>query len=58
LPARLFLDLVEANRRQLVDAGVLAKNIDAAAPCTSCQRRRLVRHAIPSNCSASARRRA
>jgi polyphenol oxidase len=29
LPVKLFLDLVEANRRQLLDAGVLAKNIDA-----------------------------
>ena len=36
LPVRLFLDLVEANRRQLLDAGVLAKNIDTASPCTSC----------------------
>jgi len=36
LPAKLFLDLVEANRRQLLDAGVLAKNIDIAAPCTAC----------------------
>ena len=36
LPVRLFLDLVEANRRQLLGAGVLAKNIDAAAPCTAC----------------------
>ena len=36
LPVRLFLDLVEANRRQLVDAGVLAKNIEASAPCTTC----------------------
>ena len=36
LPMKLFLDLVEANRRQLLDAGVLAKNIDAAAPCTAC----------------------
>ncbi len=26
LPKRIFLDLVEANRRQLIDAGVLAKN--------------------------------
>ena len=34
LPVKLFLDLVEANRRQLLDAGVLAKNIDTAAPCT------------------------
>lgn len=36
LPIKLFLDLVEANRRQLLDAGVLAKNIDTAAPCTAC----------------------
>jgi hypothetical protein len=36
VPAKLFLDLVEANRRQLLDAGVLAKNIDAKAPCTVC----------------------
>jgi YfiH family protein len=36
LPVKLFLNLVEANRRQLLDAGVLAKNIDATAPCTAC----------------------
>jgi polyphenol oxidase len=36
LPVRLFLDLVEANRRQLLDAGVTAKNIDAEALCTAC----------------------
>jgi YfiH family protein len=36
LPVKLFLNLVEANRRQLLDAGVMAKNIDAAAPCTAC----------------------
>ena len=36
LPVKLFLDLVEANRRQLLDAGVLVKNIDTAAPCTAC----------------------
>ncbi len=35
-PVKLFLDLVEANRRQLLDAGVLAQNIDAMAPCTAC----------------------
>ena len=38
LPVKLFLDLVEANRRQLLDAGVVAKNIDASAPCTACHR--------------------
>ncbi len=36
LPVKLFLDLVEANRQQLLDAGVPAKNIDVAAPCTAC----------------------
>jgi hypothetical protein len=37
LPVKLFLDLVEANRRQLLDAGVPAKNIDTtAASCTVC----------------------
>ncbi len=36
LPVNLFLDLVEANRRQLIDAGVPAKNIDASSPCTAC----------------------
>ena len=36
VPVKLFLDLVEANRRQLLDAGVLARNIEATAPCTAC----------------------
>ncbi|MFI5114095.1 MAG: peptidoglycan editing factor PgeF [Terriglobales bacterium] len=36
LPAKLFLDLVEANRRQLLDAGVPPENIEASAPCTAC----------------------
>lgn len=36
LPVKLFLDLVEANRRQLVDAGVLGRNIDTSSPCTAC----------------------
>jgi polyphenol oxidase len=36
LPVKLFLDLVEANRRQLLDAGVMAKNIDVVGPCTAC----------------------
>ena len=35
LPVKLFHDLVEANR-QLLDAGVLKKNIDAVGPCTAC----------------------
>ncbi|MBI1740365.1 MAG: peptidoglycan editing factor PgeF [Acidobacteriales bacterium] len=37
LPVKLFLDLVEANRRQLLDAGVPAKNIDASSLCTACR---------------------
>jgi polyphenol oxidase len=37
LPTKLFLDLVEANRRQLLDAGVLAKNIEASRLCSSCR---------------------
>jgi len=36
LPVKLFLDLVEANRRQLRDAGVMAKNIDVTSSCTAC----------------------
>jgi YfiH family protein len=36
LPVKLFLDLVEANRRQLLGAGLTAKNIDTTAPCTAC----------------------
>ncbi len=37
LPIKIFLDLVEANRRQLLDAGLLAKNISASELCTSCR---------------------
>lgn len=37
LPVKLFLDLVEANRRQLVDAGVSPKNIEASSLCTACR---------------------
>jgi copper oxidase (laccase) domain-containing protein len=36
LPSRLFLDLVEANRRQLLAAGVTAKNITSSDLCTAC----------------------
>jgi YfiH family protein len=36
LPVKLFLDLVDANRRQLLDAGVIARNIETEAPCTAC----------------------
>jgi polyphenol oxidase len=44
LPVKLFLDLVEANRRQLLDAGVLEKNIDTSAPCTACHTDLLFSH--------------
>jgi YfiH family protein len=37
LPKKIFLDLVEANRRQLLAAGVAAKNISASQLCTSCR---------------------
>jgi polyphenol oxidase len=36
LPVKIFLDLAEANRRQLLDAGLLEKSIDMSAPCTAC----------------------
>lgn len=37
LPRKLYLDLVEANRQQLMAAGVLAKNIGASGLCTACR---------------------
>ncbi len=37
LPRKIFLDLVEANRRQLIDAGVPAQHITASPLCTSCR---------------------
>ena len=36
LPKKIFLDLVEANRQQLLAAGVPAKNIEASPLCTNC----------------------
>jgi YfiH family protein len=36
LPVKIFLDLVQANRRQLMDAGVRAKSIEVSPLCTSC----------------------
>jgi YfiH family protein len=44
LPVNIFLDLVEANRRQLLAAGVGRKNIDASPLCTSCQTDLLFSH--------------
>ena len=37
LPRKIFLDLVEANRRQLIATGVAAKHISASPLCTSCR---------------------
>jgi YfiH family protein len=37
LPKKIFLDLVEANRRQLLAIGVSAKNISESPLCTSCR---------------------
>jgi polyphenol oxidase len=36
LPKTIFLDLVEANRQQLLAAGVSKKNIETSALCTNC----------------------
>ena len=36
LPKRIFLDLVEANRQQLITAGVPKKNIETSPLCTNC----------------------
>jgi len=44
LPKKIFLDLVEANRRQLVTAGVPARNIWASELCTSCRSDLLFSH--------------
>jgi polyphenol oxidase len=41
---QIHLDLIEANRRQLLDAGVRAKNIWAAEECTSCRTDLLFSH--------------
>jgi hypothetical protein len=37
LPTRILLDLVEANRRQLITTGVPARNISASPQCTACR---------------------
>jgi polyphenol oxidase len=38
LPKKIFLDLAEANRRQLIHAGVPAKNISDLGLCTFCRK--------------------
>ena len=44
LPKKIFLDLVEANRQQLLAAGVPARNIYASELCTSCRTDLLFSH--------------
>ena len=44
LPKRIFLDLVEANRQQLLAAGVMKKNIEASPLCTNCHPELLFSH--------------
>lgn len=44
LPGKIFLDLVEANRQQLLAAGVPANNIAASDLCTSCRFNLLFSH--------------
>lgn len=36
LPKKIFLDLVEANRQQLIAAGLPKKNIESSPLCTNC----------------------
>jgi hypothetical protein len=40
----LHLDLIEANRRQLLDAGLSARSIKVVGGCTSCQRELFFSH--------------
>lgn len=44
LPKKIFLDLVEANRQQLLAAGVPARNIYSSELCTSCRTDLLFSH--------------
>lgn len=37
LPTQIFLDLAEANRRQLLDAGLSPKNVHISPLCTACR---------------------
>jgi YfiH family protein len=46
LPSNLFLDLTEANRRQLIDAGVSARRIEIAGLCTVCRNDLLFSHRV------------
>lgn len=44
LPYRIFLDLAEANRRQLLDAGLPAANIAVVDACTGCDTKHFFSH--------------
>jgi YfiH family protein len=44
LPKKIFLDLVEANRQQLLAAGVPARGIEASPLCTNCRTDLLFSH--------------
>jgi hypothetical protein len=44
LPKQIFLDLAQANRRQLITAGVPARNISDVSLCTSCHLDRFFSH--------------
>jgi len=44
LPKKIFLDLAEANRRQLIATGLLAKNISDLGLCTLCQQHLFFSH--------------
>jgi YfiH family protein len=44
LPKKIFLDLVEANRQQLLAVGLPAKGIEASPLCTSCRTDLLFSH--------------
>ncbi len=44
LPKKIFLDLAEANRRQLIAAGVPAKNISDLGLCTHCKQELFFSH--------------
>ena len=44
LPKKIFLDLVEANRQQLLSAGVPKKSIESSPQCTNCNPELLFSH--------------
>ncbi len=44
LPTQILLNLAEANRRQLMDAGVREKNIEVLPQCTACNTKQFFSH--------------